>query len=107
MDAVRVAVVGLGGNGRSWVQSYRAAERAEVVGLCDLSPERLELARQVAPDVHGYADLAEMLATEAPDALSVHTPDHLHADPFIRAWTPAAMCWSRSPWATPWTTSSA
>ncbi len=84
MAALRVGVVGLGGNGCAWVRGYAASERAQVAALCDLNPGRLAQARALAPAAATYACLDEMLATEGLDVLSVHTPDHLHAEPFVK-----------------------
>ncbi len=83
MDRLRVGVVGLGGNGRAFVRGYLASKRAELVAVCDLNPERVELVRDEHGVEVGYNDLDEMLTRERLDVLSVHTPDHLHADPFI------------------------
>lgn len=83
MAPLRVAIVGLGHNGQSWVAAYNNCEMTQVVGLCDFSPERRAEARGQAPDAGLYDDLAQMLEIERPDILSVHTPDHLHAEPFV------------------------
>jgi predicted dehydrogenase len=74
----------MGHNGRAWVKAYEQNPRAEVVALCDLSPERLGEALAAHPQARGYADLGELLERERPDVLSVHTPDHLHAGPFVQ-----------------------
>lgn len=84
MERLRVGVVGLGHNGQAWVSGYAANPRAEVVGLCDFSEQKLEQAGQRVPGARRYTDLDTMLAEAALDVLSVHTPDHLHADPFIK-----------------------
>lgn len=81
---VTVAVVGLGHNGQAWVRGYQESPLAEVVGLCDLWPERRQQAQATAPQARAYSSLAEMLEKERPQALSVHTPDHLHAEPFVQ-----------------------
>lgn len=83
MSQQRVCVVGLGHNGLAWIGAYGECERTEVVGVCDLSPERVQQGMAQAPGARGYGDLAEMLDRERPDVLSVHTPDHLHAGPFV------------------------
>lgn len=84
MSGLRVGVVGLGGNGRAFVRGYAASELCDLVAVCDLHPDRVE---QAASDVGGlpakYTDLDAMLDGAGLDVLSVHTPDHLHADPFI------------------------
>ena len=84
MCAVRVGVVGLGHNGRAWVSAYEQSPKAEMVAVCDFSQEKIAQAREHAPGAEGYADLDEMLQKAKLDALSVHTPDHLHAEPFIK-----------------------
>ncbi len=83
MQVAKVAVVGLGHNGCAWVRGYQESARAEVVGLCDLWPERLSAASEIAPQARVFSSLDEMLTVVAPEVLSVHTPDHLHAEPFI------------------------
>ncbi len=85
MDKLRVGVVGLGGNGRAFVRGYELSARAELVAVCDFSPDRIQMAKEQAEigrPLGEYADLDEMLTNEKLDVLSVHTPDHLHAWPF-------------------------
>lgn len=84
MGAVRVGIVGLGHNGQAWVSGYAASPRAEVVAVCDFSRDKVAQAIERAPGAAGYADLDTMLAEQRLDALSIHTPDHLHADPFVK-----------------------
>lgn len=83
MGQQRVCVVGLGHNGLAWIGAYGECEGTEVVGVCDLSPERQQQGLAAAPGARSYGDLSEMLDRERPDVLSVHTPDHLHAGPFV------------------------
>ena len=66
------------------MKGYEASARAEMAGLCDLWPERLQQAQGLAPQAKAYRDLDEMLEREKLDVLSVHTPDHLHAEPFVK-----------------------
>lgn len=83
--AVRVAVIGVRGVGKFHAQWF-AHEGAEVVAFVASRPETLaanEAAlRQVVPQFRGrgYADVADMLAAERPDAVSVCSPHHLHAE---------------------------
>ncbi|NLJ36365.1 MAG: hypothetical protein GX358_09110, partial [candidate division WS1 bacterium] len=44
MDRLRVGVVGLGHNGCSFASGYQQSDQAELVALCDLSPERIQMA---------------------------------------------------------------
>lgn len=84
MQALRVGIVGLGHNGRAWVSGYEGHPGTEVAALCDLWPERLAEAGKLAPGAKAYSSIDEMLRSAELDVLSVHTPDHLHAEPFVR-----------------------
>lgn len=84
MAALTVAIVGMGHNGRAWAEAYERNSRAEVVALCDLSAQRLGEALVAHPQAKGYANLGELLERERPHVLSIHTPDHLHAGPFVQ-----------------------
>ena len=61
----------------------------EVVGICDLVPERTERFKRnwsgKWPDLRLYSDYEEMLRSEEIDILTVATPDHLHADVAVNA----------------------
>src|SRR5690606_7521891 len=71
-DMLKVAVVGLGGIGRTHARWYDENEDAELVALCDLVPERVDaVAEQYG--VRAYHDLDAMLANEELDAVSVAT----------------------------------
>lgn len=82
-DPIGVAVVGLGHNGRAFCRAYASEPGARLLAVCDRDPQRL---RAVAyeHDVKGYDDYAFLERSEI-HAVSVHTPDHLHAEPFLRA----------------------
>lgn len=69
---LKVAVVGLGGIGRTHTRWYHENEDAELVALCDLVPERVDpVAEQYG--VRAYHDLTAMLEAEEIDAVSVAT----------------------------------
>lgn len=74
---LRVAVVGAGFIGADHVAAYRARDDVEVVAVVDADPGRAGLV--AAPiGARAYADHRQMLAAEAPDALSVCVPTALH-----------------------------
>lgn len=74
---------------RSHAAAYHRHPATEVVAVCDIRPEALEVFRatwgDVWPDVRLYTDYCEMLRQEQPDLVSVVTPDHLHADITVAA----------------------
>lgn len=87
MEKLRVGVVGLGGNGTGHARVYWEHEQAELVGLCDFDRGRLERAKDsigIDERCGLYTDLDEMLEKGNLDLLSVNTPDHLHAGPFVK-----------------------
>ena len=74
-----VGVVGYGSFGKWHARAYAESERADLVAICDTSPER----RKEASDDFGvdvYAELDELLARRDILAVSVTLPDHLHTD---------------------------
>jgi predicted dehydrogenase len=69
---LRVAVVGLGGIGRTHTRCYDANPDAQLVALCDMLPDRVDpVAKEYG--VPAYHDLNEMLRSEQFDAVSVAT----------------------------------
>ncbi|MFC5652792.1 Gfo/Idh/MocA family protein [Paenibacillus solisilvae] len=85
MSKVRVAVVGCGSISKyRHIPEYAANENVELVAFCDLVGERA----QKYADQYGakaYANYEEMLAELKPDAVSVCTPNYLHATVAIAA----------------------
>jgi predicted dehydrogenase len=83
---VKVGLVGLGGNGRAFVKAYMTNPKAQLVAVCDMWDARVEETRRTTGYAGpAYADLDEMLAKSSLDMLSVHTSDHQHAEPFVKA----------------------
>ena len=68
----------------SHVASLALMPRVELVGICDLSTDRLdeftESWGERWPNANTYTDYKEMLAKEELDILHVTTQEHLHAD---------------------------
>lgn len=86
---IRVAVVGCGNVALNFhIPAYlAAADRFQIVGIADPTPDRLEAGRAAAglspQQVHG--DVADLLAREDIDAVDICTPQHLHRDVAIAA----------------------
>ena len=81
---VRVAAVGCGGKG--WVDLNGAARHADLVAYCDVNVSAnrkggYRLVKEKWPKAKGYSDWREMFEKEAQnfDAVTVSTPDHMHA----------------------------
>ncbi len=72
-----VAVVGTGRIAEEHLSALARCTDASLVGVCDLDPR---LVRRAA-DLYGgtpHTDLAELLATERPEAVHITTPPHTH-----------------------------
>jgi len=89
-EEVRVAGIGVGGKG--WVDINGAARYAKVVAYCDIDtgPNRrggYANSAEKWTDARGYTDWRKMLDREAKnlDAVTVSTPDHMHAPATLTA----------------------
>jgi predicted dehydrogenase len=83
-DRVRVAVVGLHGQGWAHVEEYSKLKNVEVVALCDVDEnvtnQRLrERAKKGLPKPQTHVDLRKLLDDTSIDAISIATPNHWHS----------------------------
>lgn len=78
---LRYAAIGCGGMGRSDLSQIAGHPDVEVVALCDVDSGMFAKALEIAPGAKTYADYRVMLKELAGklDAVSVSTPDHMHA----------------------------
>ncbi len=79
---LRLAAIGTGNKGQDDLLSVAASPRVEVVALCDVdhSHSRFGWAAEKYPRAARYADFRRLLDEEATfDAVTVSTPDHMHA----------------------------
>ena len=75
---IRVAVCGLGKMGASHLAIVNAHPLVAVTAVCDPTGYILDVLKKYT-GIKGYADYAEMLKSEALDAVIVATPSRLHA----------------------------
>lgn len=78
-DPVRVAVIGVRGQGRTHVAAYRDLPDAEVVALCDPDEGVVGPAAKAVPDAKYVKDFRAVLDDPNVDAVSIATPNHWHA----------------------------
>jgi predicted dehydrogenase len=79
---LRLAAIGNGGKGQDDLQSISASPRVEVVALCDVdsSHDHLGWAAEKFPKAERFNDYRRLLdKAQMFDAVSVSTPDHMHA----------------------------
>lgn len=97
-ERITVGVIGFGMRGRSLTRAVLEQEDTQVVAVCDVADLRLQDGVQRVEDYYAeqsdsddyagcdaYADFRELLAREDVDAVVIATPDHMHADPAVRA----------------------
>jgi len=74
---MKVAVIGVGSMGYNHLRVYTELKSAEVVGVSDLSAERLRLAGGRF-SVRTYASYEELIEKEKPEAVSITVPTSEH-----------------------------
>ena len=80
MKTYRVAILGCRGRGTAAARGYYSHPRTEVVGLCDLIPERFNtLGDELGvPTSARYTDLDKMIEETQPDIVAIPTATELH-----------------------------
>ena len=80
MKTYRVAILGCRGRGTAAARGYHSHARTEVVGLCDLIPERFNtLGDELGvPTSARYTDLDKMIEETQPDIVAIPTATELH-----------------------------
>lgn len=84
-DRVRIAVIGLGNQGRGHMLWFNSLPDAEIAALCDVDKTHLEEAGKQLLSVNPgsradtYTDFRHILERKDIDAISCATPDHWHA----------------------------
>ena len=87
-SAVNFGIIGTGERGRVVGSMMARDGRARLAAICDIFPDRIELARTQIPgadDVKAYANLHELLALRSIDAVLIATPVFLHPEHFEAA----------------------
>ena len=79
----RLQVAGIGADGKGWSDIHEIASHAKtsMVGFCDIDLDRTQKVRALAPEAPIFQDYREMLVSlgDKIDAVTVSTPDHMHA----------------------------
>jgi predicted dehydrogenase len=74
---IHIACVGVGGKGYSDMLETSAGH--EIVAICDIDEERLAKAAEKFPSAKRYTDWRKLLEQKDIDAVTISTPDHMHA----------------------------
>jgi predicted dehydrogenase len=76
-DKVNIACIGVGGKGESDLAETSVGHN--IVALCDVDADRLAAAAKRHPGAKTYADWRKLLEQPGIDAVTISTPDHMHA----------------------------
>src|SRR5260221_9237931 len=84
---LQVACIGVGGMGGATMKSVASHPKVKIVALCDVDASTLEAAGKEYPDASRHKDWRELLGAHADkfDAVTIGTPDHMHAPPAVIA----------------------
>jgi predicted dehydrogenase len=82
-ERVRVAVVGVRGQGRSHLGAYGRIPNVEIAALCDIDEKILdgriaEVEKASGKKPERYTDIRKLLENKDIDAISIATPNHSH-----------------------------
>lgn len=76
---IRVAVVGFRSRGLEHIKEIKKVPGVRIVALCDVDSEVLAKGLVDCPGAVGYTDMRKMLEDKNIDAVSIASPNHLHA----------------------------
>ena len=82
-DTVRVACVGVRGQGHSHIQHYARMHNVEIAAICDIDESVLnsrinEIEKMGKKRPAAFTDLRKLLEDKSIDAISIATPNHNH-----------------------------
>ena len=84
MTIYRVAVLGCRGRGTAAARAYFSHARTELVGLCDLVPDRIDTLGDELGVEARYDDLDAMIREMEPDIVAIPTGTEFHHDLAMR-----------------------
>src|SRR5438552_15320401 len=82
-DTIRVACVGVHGQGRAHIRRYSAMQNVEIAAICDIDESVLnarvdEIEKSGKKRPQAFTDLRKLLEDKSIDAISIATPNHNH-----------------------------
>jgi predicted dehydrogenase len=98
-DTLYIASVGIGGKGESDIDGFFKSQKAKIAFLCDVDSVQGAKSFTAFPDAKRYTDYRELFDKESKsfDAVSVSTPDHMHAVIASAAITMGKHIWVQKP----------
>src|SRR6476659_9271312 len=98
---LQVASIGVGGMGGATMKGVASHEKARIVAMCDVVNRTLQAATKDHPQASLHRDWRELLANpDKFDAVTIGTPDHMHAAPAVIAIRAKKHVYLQKPMAT-------
>jgi predicted dehydrogenase len=99
---LQVAAIGVGGMGASTMNGVASHAKVKITALCDVDAKFMEPAATKYPDASKHRDWRELLSRHAGkfDAVTIGTPDHMHAAPAVLAMRAKKHVYLQKPMAT-------
>lgn len=85
--SIRVGLLAYGAIGHEHNLAVQGTPGLELTAVCDVNPERVAAARELAPSVVGFSDATEMLDSGLIDLVVISTPPNSH-----HSWAKEALC---------------
>lgn len=83
---MRVGLLAYGAIGHEHNRAIQSVPGWELTAVCDVNPDRIAAAQELAPNASGFADATEMLDSGLVDIVVVSTPPNTHYE-----WARAAL----------------
>src|SRR5438270_2788320 len=84
-ERVQLGLIGCGDRGRHDMSQFQMNKNVDVVAVCDIYSEHIDLARQKAPRAKDFKDHRKLLEMKEVDMVLIGVPDHWHAATAIDA----------------------
>lgn len=99
---LHVASIGVARMGGNTMRSVATHDKVKIVALCDVDDDHMASAAKTFPDASKYKDWREMMASAVDkfDAVTVGTPDHMHAAQTVTALRAKKHVYLQKPMAT-------
>src|SRR5947209_20339364 len=78
-DRVQVGLIGAGERGRHDTGNFVKTGKSDVVAVCDIYGNNIDLAKSQWGQAKAYTDHREVLANKAVDVAVIGVPDHWHS----------------------------
>lgn len=82
-EKLNIACVGVGGKG--WSDMHEVSAGHNIVAICDIDELRLAKAAEAFPQAATFVDWRKLLERDDIDAVTISTPDHMHAPVTMQA----------------------